>query len=77
MTMSESHSLDRRSAACLALLILLLWNDRGDAYQGNTFFVNGTIVDEAGGPVFQANLTLERFGSIHSAINKCAQLDGT
>jgi tetratricopeptide (TPR) repeat protein len=63
MTMSESHSLDRRSAACLALLILLLWNDRGDAYQGNTFFVNGTIVDEAGGPVFQANLTLERFGS--------------
>ena len=56
-----SHFLDRRSAAglALALLIVLLSNGQGKAQPGSSLYIDATIVDEAGKPVFQANLTLE------------------
>ena len=62
MTMSGFHSLHRRGAAWLALLVFLLSISQGKAYQGNSFFIDGTIGDEAGRPVFQADLILEDFG---------------
>jgi len=59
--MTMSHVLDRRSTAWLAsaLLICFLSNGQGKAQPSYSLYIDATIVDEAGRPVFQANLTLE------------------
>lgn len=58
--MFGSYSVDRRSALWLALLIFLLSSGQGRAQPRGTLFVDGTIVDETGKPVYQARVILEK-----------------